>query len=206
MPKKHPVGFAQKRVIAFTLIEMLTVITIIAILAGLVLAAASGVMQRGARARAQGEIQAMSTALESYKVDNGIYPVGATGGATGSALGGSPYGNFDPGSGAYQESSEALYQALSGQTNYTDIPVAGIKSYMTFKSSQIGNPTGPSYVKDPWNNSYGYSTGGPFSSPVASGDPTPFNGVGFFDLWSTGNTTKDSGANFATNAWISNWQ
>ena len=50
------------------------VIIIILILAGLVLSISSYVQNKGARARAETEIAAMSAALESYKADNGIYP------------------------------------------------------------------------------------------------------------------------------------
>ena len=59
---------------AFTIIELLVVITIILILAGLILSISSYVQNKGARSRAETEIAAMSAALESYKADNGIYP------------------------------------------------------------------------------------------------------------------------------------
>src|SRR5213078_3464989 len=59
---------------AFTLIELLVVIAIIIILAGLILTTSGYVQRKGARARAETEIAAMSSALESYKADNGIYP------------------------------------------------------------------------------------------------------------------------------------
>src|SRR5213082_3388213 len=59
---------------AMTIIELLVVIIIIFILAGLVLSISSYVQNKGARARAETEIAAISAALESYKADNGIYP------------------------------------------------------------------------------------------------------------------------------------
>src|SRR5882724_9665 len=59
---------------AVTIIELLVVIIIILILAGLILSISSYVQNKGARARAETEIAAMSAALESYKADNGIYP------------------------------------------------------------------------------------------------------------------------------------
>src|SRR5438046_6843783 len=59
---------------AFTILELLVVITIIITLAGLVLATIGYVQKKGARSRAEAEIAAMSAALESYKADNGIYP------------------------------------------------------------------------------------------------------------------------------------
>jgi len=63
---------------AFTLIELLVVITIIAMLAGLILKTAGGVTLKGARSRAEAEIKALETALESYKADNGDYPPSVT--------------------------------------------------------------------------------------------------------------------------------
>lgn len=190
---RRPVGVSS-----FTLIELLTVIAIIAILAALILAAGNGVMAKAARSRASSEIQAMSTGLEGYKTDNGIYPPASNLTTnTYTANDGSQSG------GVYQASSQLLYQALSGQTNFNDIHLAGVKSYMPFKPNQLGNVSaaagttgsGSTYIQDPWNYSYGYSTG--------STANYPYNGSGFFDLWSTGGYLV---AKLNTNAWISNWQ
>src|SRR5207244_3159644 len=62
---------------AFTIIELLVVITIIIILGSLILSTVGYVQKKGARSRAEAEIAAMSAALESYKADNGIYPTTA---------------------------------------------------------------------------------------------------------------------------------
>ncbi|MEY2555301.1 MAG: hypothetical protein QOF93_445 [Verrucomicrobiota bacterium] len=63
---------------SFTIIELLVVISIIIILAGLILSTVGYVQKKGARSRAEAEIAAISAALESYKADNGIYPRNAT--------------------------------------------------------------------------------------------------------------------------------
>ena len=60
----------------FTLMELLAVITIIAILAGLVLQTAGYVQKKAARSRAEAEIAALAAALESYKAELGDYPAG----------------------------------------------------------------------------------------------------------------------------------
>src|SRR5882672_5090799 len=65
-----------RRYNAFTLIELLVVVSIIAVLSALVLSTAGYARKKGARARAETEIAAMSAAIESYKADNGIYPRG----------------------------------------------------------------------------------------------------------------------------------
>lgn len=69
---------APRRCDAFTLIELLVVIAIIAILAGLTLAAVGGVQQKAARSRAESEIAALSAAIDSYKLDLGVYPASQT--------------------------------------------------------------------------------------------------------------------------------
>ena len=80
---------------AFTLIELLVVITIIAILASLVLSTAGYIQKKGAMARAEAEIAAMSASLESYKADNGDYPTATNSGTDTNSL----YGVLSPPSG-----------------------------------------------------------------------------------------------------------
>ena len=164
---------------SFTLIELLTVMAIIAILAALILGAASGMIKRALRNRAATEIQAMSAGLEGYKTDNGIYPPTSAL----ALLTNTPYSSSDGSvsGGVYQQSSQILYMALSGQTNFLDTPGVGVKSYAQFKINQLGNTataagTAPSaststYLKDPWGYSYGYSTG--------NATTPPYNGAGF---------------------------
>src|SRR6266542_1326846 len=57
---------------AFTLIELIVVVGVIIILTGLVLSTVGYARKKGARARAETEIAAMSAACESYKAINGI--------------------------------------------------------------------------------------------------------------------------------------
>jgi prepilin-type N-terminal cleavage/methylation domain-containing protein len=192
---------------SFTLVELLVVMAIIAILAALIIGAGMGVMQKGMRSRAAAEIQAMSAAAESYKADNGIYPQGDGNLGTNGSAANTAYTADDgnTASGEYQANSALLFQALAGQTNFTSAPTAGIKAYMSFKPNQVTTPSsGNTYIHDPWNASYGYSTG---TSTSGTYTAAPFNGAGFFDLWSTGGVTlaKYNANNSLTNAWISNW-
>jgi len=59
---------------AFTLTELLVVITIIAILASLITVAAVNALRKAKQARITLEIQQISTALENFKNDFGAYP------------------------------------------------------------------------------------------------------------------------------------
>src|SRR6266487_3401106 len=59
---------------AFTLIELVVVVGLILVLTGLVLSTVGYARKKGARARGETEIAALSAACESYKADNAVYP------------------------------------------------------------------------------------------------------------------------------------
>jgi general secretion pathway protein G len=59
---------------AFTLVELLLVLTILAILAGIVLPKMTGNTERARQTAAHTQIAALSTALDAYEVDVGTYP------------------------------------------------------------------------------------------------------------------------------------
>jgi len=169
---------------ALTIIEMLVVIMVIFILAALVLAASSYVQNKGARARAETEIAALSAALESYKADNGIYPRDAA--KTDSV---NPAASPVPAT-----ASQFLYEQLSGDTNDDRTPEA--KSYFAFRPNMLlpappstGNITA---IRDPFGNPYGYST--------AKAAGAAFGNNPTYDLWSTANDTAGN-----TTKWIKNW-
>ena len=58
----------------FTLIELMAVITIIVILAGLVVGGMGFVNERQAKERAKVQLALIAKALEEYKLDMGTYP------------------------------------------------------------------------------------------------------------------------------------
>jgi type II secretory pathway pseudopilin PulG len=182
---------------------------IIAILVGLVLAASSGVMRMGGRARAKSEIKTMESALESYKSDNGGYPILSTGGFSSTAN----YTTVSPLSagGAYQNSSAFLYEQLSGNTatgylyGASATPVG--HSYYTFKQAQLGNNVAgagaPVYIKDPFGASYGYFAGFVDTTKTPAVTNLPYNGTGQYDIWSTaGDTTNPP---VKTASWVTDW-
>jgi general secretion pathway protein G len=181
---------------AVTIIELLVVIIIILILAGLVLSISSYVQNKGARARAETEIAAMSAALESYKADNGIYPRDNTGNQYTDNLNAKV--DVDPTQSKYQNASLYLFFQLSG-LDANQQAVANMKSYFAFKPQMLGHPAGNTttvaFIRDPFGNSYGYSTANQGSSG-AGYNPT-------FDLWSAGSTASPTPTPPA--GWIKNW-
>src|SRR6266513_1383980 len=115
----------------FTIIELLVVISIIIILAGLILSTVGYVQKKGARSRAEAEIAAISAALENYKADNGIYPRQT---ATTDAVDARAAIDFAK----YQTASHYLYGQLTGDADFDGVPDPGSKSYMQFKPNQLG--------------------------------------------------------------------
>jgi type II secretory pathway pseudopilin PulG len=177
---------------AFTVVELLIVMAMIVILAGLILATSSYVQKKGARSRAEAEIAAISAALENYKADNGIYPRNSDTDAINAKSGITPSATTPD---AYTKSSLYLYQMLTGDAdgNRTIDATETGKSYFQFKPNQLGPKDQSSAVimiRDPFDKSYGYSTA--YQANSANGyNPT-------FDLWSTATETDSS-------RWIKNW-
>src|SRR4029077_10389365 len=99
---------------AFTLIELIVVTTVIIILTGLVLSTVGYVQKKGARARAETEIAAMSAACESYKADNGIYPRNSDTDSLNAQTSGDPT--------TYQAASLYLYNSLFAATSGSRTP------------------------------------------------------------------------------------
>jgi type II secretory pathway pseudopilin PulG len=180
--------------VAFTLIELIVVTAVIIILTGLVLSTVGYVQKKGARARAETEIAAMSAACESYKADNGVYPNYAD---TNNL---DPRASGDPGATAYRLASLYLYKQLSGDSNANRSPTA--KSYMVFNPKMLlpaGGVGTVTAISDPFGNSYGYST-----IQAATGNTTTgYNPT--FDLWSTAGLTTDPPTATITQQWIKNW-
>ena len=212
----------KRRYTGFTLIELVVVFGLILVLSGLVLSTVGYVRKKGARARAETEIAALSAACESYKSDNAVYPRDPTANTATDAL--DARTKLDPvtaDAALYRAASLVLYRALSGERNLdrtvtdddknfnidgttlssplTQLP----QSYFTFKPSML-SPSGGSgivtAITDPFGNTYGYSTAYDPNTPKGY-NPT-------FDLWSTaGVAPSPTPAPPATqqDLWIKNW-
>ena len=190
-----------RRYNAFTLIELIVVVGIIIVLTGLVLSTVGYARKKGARARAETEIAAMSAACENYKADNAVYPRdNPTPGYT-DAL--DARQNGDPTQNLYTNASLYLFTQLSG-LNQNQTPITGARSYFSFKPQMLSIDTNGNVIaiKDPVGNSYGYSTIQAATADTTKGyNPT-------FDLWSTaGLTTNPPGTppDTITPQWIKNW-
>ncbi len=188
----------------FTLLELLTVVAIIIVLAGLILGGMGYAQQKAASSRAEAEIAAFSAALESYKVDNGDYPrvlLQANGTPASPAVtsdDANPITTPIP----TKPRSLILYQALSGDLPLTMAATSTARQYMEFKKDMLetasaGSPavTSVTALLDPFGNPYGYSTN---PAPAARNNPT-------FDLWSTAGVSTGSPTTADRLRFIKNW-
>jgi len=125
-----------KKACSFTLIELMAVVAIIAILAGLILGGAGAVRQRAAA---------------RYQMDFGTYPT-----AINIATGGNQYGQYS--TSTYPAAGQVLFTNLWGAANYATTTGGG-KQYLNVKPSMV-KTSGVNYFIDPWGYAYGYSWSG----------------------------------------------
>lgn len=167
---------------AFTLIELMAVITIIVILAGLVVAGMGFVTERQAKEKARVQIALISKALEDYKLDNGNYPA-------------SP--NSADGIGQSAVLFNALYfapleaiKAGGGEKIYlADFdPVTSKQGWTTGTASALTK------LVDPWGNEYRYRSAFSAASGSSAASPNSNTQNPDFDLWSAGKDGKSTPA------------
>ena len=133
---------------AFTLVELLAVITVIGILAGLTLGAAGAVRRHGATSTAKAEVAALQAACDRFYADNNTYPVNTNV---------SPSSSFTPSATMYTTAGRVLFTNLLGSATLTAAPTS--KRYFEPKPAMV-NTTGNNYFIDPWGYAYGYNSDG----------------------------------------------
>jgi len=159
---------------AFTLIELLTVISIIAILATISLGIVRGVNQRAGISRAKAELAVLASALDAYKRQYGDYPqAGKSAGSDGSSSDtGTTEANVKATPVAATLVSVKLFNALVGKlgpgTSASQMVAINGKSFielgaLTLESSDnedlpsnTGTDPVPNSFLDPWGNRYLY--------------------------------------------------
>ncbi len=177
---------------AFTLIELMAVITIIVILAGLVVGGMGFVSERQAKEKARVQIALLSKGLEDFKLDNGFYPPGKKNTTTGAVEEDAAAGN-----------SNAIYKALFWDTDFdsteatngkgepvdldqknylnelnpTMVPSSSGTYRVSNKQGWIDVDGANATIKDPWGKEYQYRKGTTAQNPD-------------FDLWSMGKDGK----------------
>lgn len=132
---------------AFTLLELLAVIAIIALLAGVVIGTGRHAAESSRVGRATAELAALSAALENYRRHHGDYPRIA-----------SDISADDVNAG------RSLHAALTGwrgperdATNFETKQIAFIESAKFTLAAPDANPDAPNHLLDPWGQPYRYA-------------------------------------------------
>lgn len=167
---------------AFTLVELMAVITIIVILAALVVQGLGFVQEKQAKDKAKVEIELLSKAIQEYKLVMGRYP-------------GEEDNSSIDGTGLSEELYEALFYEgydyaenpsrpdpnglLASRIFLPQLDPATSKQGWVEQANTIPQRT---KIKDPWGREYRYRKGDNAQNPD-------------FDLWSTGKDGKTNPAN-----------
>jgi len=160
---------------AFTLVELLGVITIIGILAGLTLGGAGAIRRHGATSQAKSEVAALQAACDRYFADNNAYPTNSSS----DNIGCDPTTIFAPTDTKYTKAGSVLFTNLIGGSSLSSAPTS--KRYFEPKPAMVSG----NYFIDPWGYAYGYNSDGT-NAPL---------------IWSTAGQTTAAG----TNKWITSW-
>jgi type II secretory pathway pseudopilin PulG len=207
-----------KKSSAFTLIEIVTAMTVILILTGLVISIAGYVINKGNVTRAGSELKMLETAMSGYKADAGRYPQDLmpelkTEGITDKLQ---SKIHFIPKELVYEEANIFLYMELTGDreggsSEFPDgIPEEGAKTYWTDRQPNMLKVERDAnkkiirvrYIQDPWGYPYGYSTAAMYQEQKfqkelkageaperLKGDSLPGFNSETPDMWSTANSS-----------------
>jgi general secretion pathway protein G len=176
---------------AFTLIELMAVITIIVILAGLVVGGLGFVTERQAKEKAKVQIALLSKAIEEYKLDMGTYPPTGNSGANSAALYVALfYEGYDY---AQKNSPETWVKTVGSNTAFPkstkiylpDLDPTSTKQGWVTSVLPPAKPPTSSPILDPWGKEYFYRT-----AVSASGSANTATQNPDFDLWSMGKDGK----------------
>ena len=142
----HPIP-SRRRSAGFTLVEIMAVVLIILVLAGLILSMAGNATREADIASTKALLERIAVGLEGYKAETGQYPVGTA------------------------DMHRVLYRTLSNTAHgtYNPTPIAGREPFMDWKPTEL-NPVEyypwdtPKYVSQPnagfvdaWGNAVQYA-------------------------------------------------
>jgi prepilin-type N-terminal cleavage/methylation domain-containing protein len=154
--------FSKRNPSAFTLIELIVVILIIATLAALVMTGASGVLDRAKRTQAKNDVTQIVTAVNAFYTEYGRYPVTST--TTDAFFGKTGTGN------------DALFNVLrsyTGGSNPTDVAALNPRQIVFIApkvspNSRGGIATTDNRYYDPWGTQYAIALDATYDNALAN--------------------------------------
>lgn len=173
---------------AFTLIELMAVITIIVILAALVISGMGFVTERQAKEKAKIQIQLISKALEDYKLDNGSYPASsntADGTGQSSILFAALYMGYTP---------DGNPPANTDASNPAKIYISDLDPVTNKQGWTSGTVKKDTKIMDPWGHEYRYRSAMGAAADGGAAKPNDSTINPDFDIWSAGKDGKSNPA------------
>lgn len=218
----------------FTLIELLVVIAIMMVLMGMLFFAVGPVMDGAKRSRAAGEMAAIGTSLNDYRLDNGQLPVAEQIQTLGSVDSPTGYDGLDHAETQYIAASRVLFFALTGRRKYEfdAATPSGEKNYLvSMRDDWVGDPDAPDLSAQDLNvsarnfslfdpqspDAIDFTKGGswlrdPWGNPYGyfyriTSAPTSVFSPESYDLWSTAGTREPQNASDEVAAkWLGSWK
>ena len=197
---KRSTSFARLRsILAFTLVELLAVVAIISVLAGLVLGGSVYAKRKAMMSTTKAQLVTLENAIEAYKNDIGLYPTSTLTRAGATNNGGTWFGADNmPSFYAYSNNAPGLQIIITNWPNvqnnwllYQQLTGTG-KSYYTIKSNQVITAAQNWYIAsplvllaDPYGTPWGYYC----TLPVQAAQVNQAT----FDLWSYGADKTSTG-------------
>lgn len=171
------------RLFGFTLVELLTVIAIIAVLMGLLFPAIGSAKESARRAQAKNDCIQIVTAVKAYYTEYGKYPITS-------------------GAGSYTTSNSDVINELRNvnstinprQIVFLEVPEAKVSG----AEARGGVSTSGNWV-DPWGSTYRIAIDGDYDNQVSISGSTVYTGAA---AWSLGKAKSES----ATSDHICSWQ
>jgi prepilin-type N-terminal cleavage/methylation domain-containing protein len=177
---------------AFTLIEMLAVVTIIVILAGIVITSMGFITEKQARSKASVQIALLTRALEEYKLDMGTYPATPDVASITSSVGTATSATylwlplFKDGYDYTNPNTPPANWTKATKIYCPDLnPISSNQGWVT-----KGTMPATSTIVDPWGNQYCYRS----AAPLTGTTPNASTLNPDFDLWSMGKDGKTNPA------------
>lgn len=167
---------------AFTLVELLAVIGIIVLLAGIIIGSATYANRKALESRTRSQLHQITLALEMYKNTVGYYPTSPSDWVRQYAISHDSSSTYAT---VQTNNNSALFRALIMKDG------SGAQ-YYEYKPEQIQVTSSVTNLVDPYGNFWGYL--------CYSGSTNQYNSRSY-DLWSFGLTTTDP-----TNSLICNWR
>lgn len=186
-----------KRIGAFTLIELLTVIAIIAVLMGLLFPALSGVKNTARKAQAKNDALGIVNAVKAFYTEYGKYPLASS--ASGDSV-------------DFKDNNNELFDVLRAPSTMTGTPLQLNPRKISFMEIPPAKGTGTAQKAgvtkegkfvDPWgqpyrvrvDSDYNNSFPNPYTADAGAGPGTLNMGV---VAWSLGPDTKGGSGNKST--------